>query len=128
MRGKRFGKCRIAAKAAEGVNAFFTDEVFGLADPNRGGRTGLGLVEALDLAAGKIDERFPDDPELRAMIRDRFGDLYSGTDKPQMAVEQLQKAVDLRTKIGRCKGSGHAQKPQRIGSRTVHGGAISGVA
>ena len=121
-------KAELQQKRAEGVNAFLTDEVFGLADPNRGGRTGLGLVEALDLAAGKIDERFPDDPELRAMIRDRFGELYSGTDKPQMAVEQLQQAVDLRTKIGRRKGSGHAQKSQRIGARAVHGGAISGVA
>ena len=67
-------------KRAEGVNAFFTEAVFGMADPNRGGQAGIGLVEALDFAAGKIDERFPDDPELRAVIRDRFGEVYSGID------------------------------------------------
>ena len=36
-------KAELQQKRAEGVNAFLTDEVFGLADPNRGGRHGPGL-------------------------------------------------------------------------------------
>jgi tetratricopeptide (TPR) repeat protein len=70
--------------------------VFGLADPNRNKRAGITLVEALDVAADKIDEKFPNDPALRAEIRQRFGEIYSGIDQPSKAVEQLRKAVDLR--------------------------------
>ena len=57
------------------MNAFFTDAVFGQADPKRGGRAGIGFVEALDKAGGKIDERFPDDPQQQAFIHDLFGEV-----------------------------------------------------
>jgi serine/threonine protein kinase/tetratricopeptide (TPR) repeat protein len=87
-------------KKAEGVNSFLTEEVFGLADPNRNKRAGIALVEALDIAAGKIDEKFPADPTLRAEIRQRFGEIYSGIDQSSKAVDQLRKAVDLRESIG----------------------------
>ena len=52
------------------------------------------------------------------MIRDRFGELYSGTDKPQMAVEQLEKAVDLRTKLAGAKD------PATLKSRSELGHAL----
>ncbi len=84
---------------AEGVNAFFTEAVFGMADPNRGGRAGIGLIEALDTAAGKIDDRFHDDLELQAVIRDRFGEVYVNVDKPQKGFEQLEKAVALHEQL-----------------------------
>jgi serine/threonine protein kinase/Tfp pilus assembly protein PilF len=83
-------------KQAEGVNKFFTEDVFGLADPGRYDRAGISLVQALDIAAGKVDSRFPDDPELRAVVRDRFGEIYLGLEQPQKAVMQLQQAVELR--------------------------------
>ncbi|HTQ39418.1 MAG TPA: serine/threonine-protein kinase [Pirellulales bacterium] len=94
-------KAELQQKRAEGVNAFFTEAVFGQADPSRGGHAGIGLVEALDAAAGKIEERFQDDPELCAVIHDRFGEVYTAIDEPKKAVEQLQKAVALhRTLAG----------------------------
>ncbi len=88
-------KAELQQKRAEGVNSFFIDTVFGQADPNRGGRAGIGLVEALDKSSGKIDERFPDDPQQRAIIRDRFGEVYSTIDQPQQALEQLEKAYAI---------------------------------
>ncbi|HZZ26873.1 MAG TPA: protein kinase [Pirellulales bacterium] len=87
---------KLQQKRAEGVNAFFTEAVFGLADPNRSGRAGISLLEALDLAASEIDERFPNDAEMRAVIHDRFGEVYSGIDQPTKAVGQFEKAVSLR--------------------------------
>ncbi len=90
-------KAKLQKKRADGVNAFFTEEVFGLADPGRAGRVGVGLMDVLDLAAGKIDERFPDDPEQRAVVHDRFGEVYIGIDEPTRAVKQLEKAVSLRS-------------------------------
>ncbi|HEY2828020.1 MAG TPA: protein kinase, partial [Pirellulales bacterium] len=92
-------QAELQQKRAEGVNAFFTETVFGLADPNRSGRAGISLLEALDLAAGRIDERFPDDPEQRAVVHDRFGEAYSGIDQPRKAIEQLEKAISLRTTL-----------------------------
>ncbi len=89
-------KAELEQKRAEGVNAFFTDEVFGQADPHRGGHAGIGLLEALDAAEAKIDERFPDDPEQRAVVRDRFGDVYLALDQPKKAVSQLEKAIAAR--------------------------------
>ncbi|HEX3601877.1 MAG TPA: serine/threonine-protein kinase, partial [Lacipirellulaceae bacterium] len=93
-------QAEINGKKAEGVNKFLTEEVFGLADPSRNNRAGIALVDALDIAAGKIDEKFPDDPTLRAEIRQRFGEVYRDIDQTSKAVEQLRKAVDLRESIG----------------------------
>ena len=83
-------------KRAESVSKFFMEDVVGLADPERYNRAGISLVEALDLAATSIEERFPNDPDLRADVRDQLGEIYCGIDRPQKAVEQLEQAVELR--------------------------------
>ena len=106
------------AAIAEGINQFFSEEVFGLADPNRFDRANIKLVEALDVAASKIDSRFPDDPRLRGYIRDRFGEIYTWIDRPQKAVEQLQKAYELRL------GTAGAMDPLTMSSRSSFGWAM----
>ena len=108
-------KAELQQKRAERVNAFFTETVFGLADPNRFGRAGISLVEALDLAAAKIDERFPKDPEQRAVVHDRFGEVYSGIDQPKKAIEQLEKAVSLRTSFAGALDSGTMKSRSNLG-------------
>ncbi len=82
-------------KRAETISKYFMDDVVGLADPQRSAQTGIQLIEAIDRAAGKIDSRFGDDPQLRAELRDRFGEIYCGVDQPQKAIEQLKEAVAL---------------------------------
>ena len=79
-------------KRVERVNKFFMDEVFGLADTSSFDRAGISLVEALNIAAAKIDQRFSDDPELRVVIQGRLGEIYRAMDEPQRAIEQLEKA------------------------------------
>jgi serine/threonine protein kinase/tetratricopeptide (TPR) repeat protein len=103
------------AAIAEGLNQFFSQEVFGLADPNRFDRANIKLAEALDVAASKIDSRFPDDPRLRGFIRDRFGEIYIGLDRPQKAVEQLQKAYELRLGTAGAKDSLAMSSRSRLG-------------
>ncbi|MGH7176291.1 MAG: tetratricopeptide repeat protein, partial [Tepidisphaeraceae bacterium] len=110
----------VQRRRAEGVNAFFTEEVFGLADPTRFNRAGITLLEALDVAVGKINQRFPDDPELRAFIHDRFGEIYNGIDQPRQAVEQLQRAVELRRTLSGEKD------PRTMKSRSNLGDALLG--
>ncbi len=111
-------QAEINGRKAEGVNNFFIEEVFALADPNRNQRTGIALVEALDIAAGKIDDKFPNDPTLHAEIRHRFGEIYNAIDQSSKAVEQLRKAVDLRESIG-----GHLD-PATMRCRTALGLAL----
>ena len=89
-------KAEFQQQRAAGVNAFLTEEVFGLADPNRSNRAGISLLEALDIAANNIDKRFPDDPETRALIREHFGEIFRHVDNADKAVEQLEMAVALR--------------------------------
>ncbi len=92
-------QAEFSRKNADGVNKFFTEEVFGLADPNHYDRAGISLVEALNIAAVKIDRKFPDDPALGAEIRERFGEIYSGIDQPSSAIIQLRQAVELRRSL-----------------------------
>jgi tetratricopeptide (TPR) repeat protein/tRNA A-37 threonylcarbamoyl transferase component Bud32 len=80
---------------AEGVNKFFADDVIGLASPLRFKRAGISLKEAIDVAATKVDDRFPDEPQLRAVLYDRLGDVYFGTDQKDKAAVQFEKAAKL---------------------------------
>jgi tetratricopeptide (TPR) repeat protein len=110
------------AAVAEGVNQFYMEEVFGLADPKRFDRAGITLAEALDVAASKIDVRFPNDRRLQGIIRDRFGGIYIGIDRPQQAVEQLRKAVELRTSIAGGKDRGTLKSRSSLGWALYHAG------
>jgi tetratricopeptide (TPR) repeat protein len=95
-----FEQAELNRKNSEGVNAFFTEEVFGLSNPGVFNRRGLSLTDALDIAAGKVEERFPDDPELSAVLYDRLGDCYYGTDQSNKAVEQYARAAAVWASIG----------------------------
>ena len=92
----RLAQAEFQQHRAEGVNAYLSEEVLGLADPNRSGKAGISLLEAMDLAAGRIDQRFPNDPEMRTVIRDHLGEVFRQVDEPAKAVEQLRMAVELR--------------------------------
>ena len=106
-------KAELQRKRAEGVNAFFTDAVFGQADPHHGGHAGIGLLEALDAAEGKIDVLFSDDPEQRAVVHDRFGEVYLALDQPKKAVEQLERSIAAPAALGRSR-SGRFENAIRI--------------
>ena len=56
---------------------------------------GISLKDAIDVAASKVDERFPDEPQLRAVLYDRLGDVYFGTDQKDKAAVQFEKAAKL---------------------------------
>jgi serine/threonine protein kinase len=92
-------QAEINGKKAEGVNKFFAEEVFGLIDPKRSDRPDISLVEALDIAANKIESKFPNDPALRAEILDQFGEIYNEIDRPGKAVAPMEQAVELRRSL-----------------------------
>ena len=99
---------------AELVNQFFMDEVFGQADPNVFKRAGISLVQALDTAAGNIDTKFPDDPELRRHAADatRSNLLRDGrTAESHQTTPVRGRAVGTR---GRQARSENTVGPQRF--------------
>ena len=117
-------QAELNGRKAEGINKFFTEEVFGLADPKRFDRTGITLLEALDIAAGKIETKFPDDPVLRAEILDQFGESYDGIDKPSRAIPALQKAVELRRSLGGEQDPATLESRHKLGWALFHAGRL----
>ena len=118
-------KAEMQQKRAEGVNAFFTELVFGQADPKRGGHTGIGLIEALDTAADKIDDRFPDDPQQCAIVHDNFGEVYDDIDQPKKAVEQLEKAIALQRTLDGELGPSTMKSRSNLGLALHNAGQYS---
>jgi tetratricopeptide (TPR) repeat protein len=95
------------------------NEVFGQADPNVFKRAGISLVEALDIAADQIDVKFPDDPELRAALQTRLGEIYASIDEPKKAVQQLEPAVALWQSVA------GPLEPRTLKCRSALGNALS---
>jgi serine/threonine protein kinase len=56
----------------------------------------LTVKEALDRAAGRIGQRFKDQPLVEATIRMTIGDTYANVGEWQLAVPHLERAVALR--------------------------------
>ncbi len=73
---------------AEEVNDFFANEVFALADPFTNHGPGLTMLEALDIAAKRIDGKFPNNAALWATLYLRLSGCYTNT-------EQYSKGVEL---------------------------------
>src|SRR5262249_3446676 len=108
-------QAEISGHKAEGINKFFAEEVFGLADPKRYNQTGITLLDALDIAAGRIDAKFPNDPSLRAEILDQLGEIYIGIDKPSRAVPALRQAIELRRALAGDKDPALLRSRSRLG-------------
>jgi tetratricopeptide (TPR) repeat protein len=56
----------------------------------------LTVKEALDRAAGKIGQRFKDQPLVEATIRVTIAEAYRSVGEPQLAVPHLERAIGLR--------------------------------
>ena len=80
---------------AEEVNAFFANEVFALADPFTNHGPGLTMLEALDIAAKRIDGKFPNNAALRATLYLRLSGCYTNTEQYSKGVELGEKGVAL---------------------------------
>jgi non-specific serine/threonine protein kinase/serine/threonine-protein kinase len=92
-------KAEESRQEAEGVNDFFVNEVFALADPYSNQGRGLTMVEALDIAAEKIDDKFPNDPALRAMLYLRISGCYTNTQQMAKGVVFGEKGIALLRQV-----------------------------
>ena len=99
------GRAANAAYIALALNDFLREDLLrqGASDPGIG-QNGedspyLTVLEALNRAAARIDERFRGQPLVEAAIRTAIGDAYSSLSQPQRAALHLEKAVALRQTI-----------------------------
>jgi serine/threonine protein kinase len=113
-------QAEVNGRKAEDVNKFFTEEVFGLADPMQSDRPDITLLETIDRAATKVNTRFPDDPALRAEVLDELGEIYTQIDQSDKAVSILQQAIQLRQSFAGDKD------PALLKSRTSLGWGLFG--
>lgn len=92
--GVALWQARVAKRAAadqEELNAFLMD-VLAMSDPFFEGED-ITLSDALDRAAGKIDERFAGRPDLSAQVRYGIGSSMASRYRLEQAEEQLQRAL-----------------------------------
>ena len=93
-------QARQAARAADDmrqVNAFLLD-VLSMSDPFDAGSE-LTLSQALDGAAERIDEHFPDRPDLSAEVRFGIGYSMLSRYRLEQAQVQLERALDESTRV-----------------------------
>jgi serine/threonine protein kinase len=93
-------RARHAASEAQAVLSFFQDQVLAAARPE-GQDGGLGrdvtVRHAVDAAEPQIAAAFPNQPGVEAAIRHTLGSSYSYLGEPARAIQQLQRALELRT-------------------------------
>lgn len=83
------------AAIAQEVNAFLNDDVLSAADPWEGADPDITVREALDRAAGELDDRFVDEPVIEASVRQTIGKSYSQLGLHDVAEPHLRRAVAL---------------------------------
>ncbi len=92
-------KARKSATQAKAIADFFRDKVIAAARPP-GQDGGLGrdvkLREALDHAEAGIVDRFSDEPEAEASIRDALGQSYIYLGEPEKGLKQYERALELQ--------------------------------
>lgn len=82
------------AAISAAVSAFLSQDLLAQADPyNTPGLKDVSLVEVLDRAAAKVDERFADQPEVRASLHHTLAETYQGLGKTEVAVIHAREAA-----------------------------------
>jgi non-specific serine/threonine protein kinase len=81
---------------AEQINRFLTQDFLGILDPSApGGLHDTTIKEALIRAAGRLGNRFNDDPATKGAIELAMGQAYSGLTDYDSAELHSRKAVEL---------------------------------
>jgi tetratricopeptide (TPR) repeat protein/predicted Ser/Thr protein kinase len=79
---------RKAARVSDATSGFLAD-LLRLASPNVG-RHDITVVEALDIAARRVDEKLAGEPEVAAAVRQRLSATYHALGRLESSVEQAR--------------------------------------
>ena len=87
------------ARVAEAVSSFLRFDLLGRADPSERARADLTILEVLDRAAGEIDDRFLDDPDVHVAIRETMVQAYLALGRADAALLQLEGAERMADRV-----------------------------
>ncbi len=85
------------ARRAQAINEFL-QEMLAAADPFESGQT-ITVLEVMDEAAKKVDEKFAGDPKVRADVHLTLGKTYMSLGQYERSESHLLAAHDLRREI-----------------------------
>lgn len=89
------------ARISRKVSEFLNDDLLALVSPLRGGRADISLIEAVDIAAAKIPNRFASEPLARSEIQRNLSAAYVRASKFDAALNLAAEAVaTLETSVG----------------------------
>ncbi len=91
-------EAREQAAIAEATNRFLNEDLLSAVAPEKQGPD-VKLREVLDAASGLIDERFPDEPLIRAAIHRTVGEAYSRLGRNEDAYGHFERALEIRREI-----------------------------
>ncbi|HSM13560.1 MAG TPA: serine/threonine-protein kinase, partial [Thermoanaerobaculia bacterium] len=101
---------RTQAAIAQAVNAFLNEDLLAAVAPGGQGRD-VTVREVLDTAAGKLEGRFPGEPEVEAAVRHTIGDTYIRLGELDAASPQLEQAIAMRE---RALGPDHSDTLEAV--------------
>jgi tetratricopeptide (TPR) repeat protein len=91
---------RREADKARAINQFLVEDLLTQAEPERNAPADrVTLLEVVDRAAGKVGERFRDQPLLEATLRGTLGDLYHCLGEYAKAERHWSAALALRRRV-----------------------------
>jgi len=85
------------AAIAKAVNDFLNNDLLAAADPGRTANREITVREVIDAAAGRIDERFADQPQVEVAIRGTLATAYRRLGDPAAAEPHQRRAVEICT-------------------------------
>ncbi|HMB69623.1 MAG TPA: serine/threonine-protein kinase, partial [bacterium] len=86
------------AARAEAMNTFLRD-MLESADPWAGGSGDVTVAATLDAAVDEVGDSFAGQPLLEAEMRAALGNTYYGIGRVRLGLEQMSKALEIRTRL-----------------------------
>lgn len=113
------------ARITDAVNQFINDDLLGGANPGRVPKKDVTMREVLDIAAQRIDGKFPEDPLVEAAVRLTIGMTYLNLGEYSAAEPHLLRAEKLRAAHLQPDDPQLAQTYMGIFSLLFHRGQIA---
>jgi eukaryotic-like serine/threonine-protein kinase len=88
-----------AEKKAQAINDFLVKELLAAGTPEVAQGRKMTVEEVLDRAAEKIDDAFPDQPEVEAAVRMAIGSAYKSLGLYAKALPHLERALAIRQEM-----------------------------
>jgi eukaryotic-like serine/threonine-protein kinase len=115
---------RHEAAKAKAVNEFLTQDILTQAEPaNNDVQDKLTLLEAVERAAGKVGERFRDQPQVEAELPGTIAETFHGLGSFAAAERQIRARLEIESRLHRSHSIEALKALGAIGHYRYHLGA-----